>query len=57
MPGEDDGTFLMEFSDFCTIFTELYMCIQTSLNDRGYRYECTWDLTNNWGAPIKRPDA
>ena len=27
-PGVNDGTFLMEFSDFCSIFTELYMCLE-----------------------------
>lgn len=38
LPGVEDGTFLMEYDDFLSIFTELYMCIQPSKGAYGYRY-------------------
>lgn len=53
MPGVDDGTFLICYKDWRTIFTNLFLCINFPDNWSGYRILGEWTDGKSWGVPKK----
>jgi hypothetical protein len=49
--GADDGTFLMTYEDFCTIFNNMYVCIDFPYHWSGIRYKASWEKDCSGGIP------
>jgi hypothetical protein len=55
--GEDDGTFLMCYSDFRNIFQNLFISVDFPVEWTGVRFQSCWDNTCSGGtpSPFKEP--
>ncbi len=51
VPGEEDGTFLMTYEDWSSIFNNMYICVDFPENWNGIRYSSRWDISCSGGIP------
>lgn len=58
VPGDNDGTFLMCFSDFRNIFTNLFVSVDFPVEWTGVRFSSSWDINTAGGtpSPFKEPN-
>ncbi|KRX02563.1 Peptidase C2, calpain, large subunit, domain III [Pseudocohnilembus persalinus] len=54
---QNDGTFLMCYRDWRSVFSNLFLCVNFPDDYRGYRFSGQWEEGYNYGAPKASEDS
>ena len=55
-PTAEDGTFLMSYDDFSSIYNNMYVCVDFPEQWNGIRYKGSWDTDSSGGIPEPMKD-